>query len=218
MRRLSSGSGGGHARGVLRAWRLWEVIANRLWPTQTIPGAPANIVRLRFRAYHGPSVVLPDGTRVNSGDLIGEIHLDNRKIAEATVQSRWQVIPPIQADFRALAAWTAHPDFPAGVGTFYGQTLIGRAAQIVGFTIFSRPRTLYDRLERIYMLGLLQIYSYEGGRRLTHGTQLDAMPQDTWMSRSTLLDLYGQAERTNGPVGGAPAGNGRTQSPPVDVG
>jgi hypothetical protein len=172
-----------------------------VWRADSVPGAPVGVIRLRLTTYHGDPVRLGDGTMVADGDRIGEIHLNNRVLSQLTVGSRWRIIGPIREDLRALARWVRSSEFPAEVRAFYGQTLIGRTVRIVGFEVFPRPVTMSQRFERIYMQGLLQIYSHEGVDRLTHGKARVDYPFDVWMSRATLLRLYGNA---NEPAGGAP--------------
>jgi hypothetical protein len=193
--RLVAGrSRSGRARGLLLAWRLWELLASRLWPAPPIPGAPYGIFRVRFARYKGPSFELPDGTSVRTGDLVGEFHLDNRTLVGNTESGRWDLFPRTRDDLRALARWSQMPDFPSAVQAFYGVTLLGRGAVRLGMVIHPRPLTVSARLERMYFSGLLLLYSNEGERRYNRGETRSVYPEEIWLSRRELMRRYGPTE------------------------
>lgn len=191
LRRLARGSGGGNARGLLRVWLLWERLASYLWSAPLMPGSHHGLLRLRFSTYRGKPVELPDRTRILSGDLVGEIHTQNRRLSELTVESPWHILPPFRDELATLAAWTLRPDFPRDVQAFHALSLLGRACRGLGFTTSARSVSLQQRLEQMYMLGLLEIYSHEGVQRLASGGTRAAFPEDIWISRASLVKLHG---------------------------
>jgi hypothetical protein len=181
----------GRARGLLRAWRFWERFASWWWPAPALPGHPNGIFRLRFTTYRGEPVELPDGTRILQGDLVGEFHLNSEAIVASVTESRWNVLPPLREELRSLARWTECPDFPAGVKAFYGVTILGRGALRLGFVLRPLPVTLYRRFERLYLSGLLLLYSGEGQQRYNRGETRTVYPEAAWLSRAELLRRYG---------------------------
>ena len=44
-------------------------------------GRGGYIMQMKKACYRGPGLVLADGTAVNSGDPVGELHLDNQRAA-----------------------------------------------------------------------------------------------------------------------------------------
>lgn len=183
-------SAAGRARGLLLAWRLWERFASWWWKAPPIPGAPYGIFRLRFTTYGGEAIEFPDGTRVLPGDRVGEFHINNRALVENAQKSRWDLLPRAREDLQALARWSQSPDFPT-VDAFYGVTLLGRGAARLGMVVRPRPVTLYRRFERIYLSGLLLLYSYEGERRYNRGETRAIYPEEVWLTRKELLRRYG---------------------------
>ncbi len=190
--RLASGAGGGRPRGFLRFWRLYERLSLLLLRPQPIPGAPAGIFLVRIARYHAKPIGLPDGTRVERGDLVAELHLHNAVVPQlASRAGAFALVRGMAGDLGALAAWSRDPAFPAQVRALYGVTLLGRAAGRLGFTTRERPRTLMAWLDRLFMTGLLALYSPQGLARLRRGTTYGSYPLEVWMSRDELARRYG---------------------------
>jgi MFS family permease len=189
--RLAFRSHAGQARGFLLFWPFWEWLTISLQPIKSIPHAPYGLLGVTFKRYHGRPVDLPDGVHVERGALIGELHFHNRKIVEASQAGPWKLVRMFMLDMRALARWTQEPDFPAAIQAFHGVTLVGRAARRLGFITYERPKTLHNRLDRFFMMGLLVLYHHQGLERLRHGTTYGTYPQDVWMSRRALMKRYG---------------------------
>jgi hypothetical protein len=189
--RLSAGSRAGRARGPLRIWPLWEWMARRIWPTRPIPGAPYGAFTIHLTRYRGDRFVLPDGTEIQPGDRVGELHFNNRIVVQVTRRRVWDLVPALEADLRSLAIWITGPGFPPGVTAFYGVTLLAAGAKRLGFTARERPVTLGARLDRFFLSGLLALYSRQGLRRLGLGRTYGTYPREVWMSRAELLRRYG---------------------------
>lgn len=200
--------GGGHARGVLRVWPLWERIARRIWPTTPLPNTVYGSFDIHLRHHHGAEVLLADGTRVQPGDHIVEIHMNNRVVADLIGERYWNLAPTMRADLRVLADWLTAPDFPPDVKAIYGLTLV-RGAIWLGFTLRERPVNLLAWFDRLFMTGLLALYAADGKGRLVRGTTFGSYPQEIWLSRAELMRRYGpgapvrQKGRSTGRADGA---------------
>lgn len=185
--RLSAGSQAGRPRGLLRVWPIWERVARRIWLTTPIPGAPHNLFALHLTHYHGVPLPLPDGTVIQDGDPVGELHMNGAIVSQMVGRHSMHMLPATRDDLRALAAYTVQSDVKA----FYGVTLLAAGTVRFGFTRRPLPINARRRLERFFQTGLLALYSPEGLARLTRGQARDAYPEEIWISRDELIRRYG---------------------------
>jgi hypothetical protein len=198
--RFAARSGGGQGRGFLRVWHVWERFLQRLDPIQQIPGATYRLFAVQQHHYHRRrTVALPDGASIHHGDLILEIHLNNRRITEfMRTGTLWQLIRGMRSDLRAIAIWVQRDPALHEMRAIHGVSLLGRAAPRLGFVAVPRQVNLGTWLDRIFAHGLLVIYNPGGLRRLALGHTRLTYPETVWMSRAVLLRRYGAA--TESPV------------------
>lgn len=187
---VAHGSEPGNPRGLLTVWPRWEHFALRMWPTYQIPGAAHDVLRVRFAPYEGEALVLPDGTEIRPEMIVGELHCNNQALLEL-VSHGANVYRAARADLRCLARWISQPGFDINVESFCGVTLIARAAARLGFSVRPLPLTLRRRLDRMFMRGLLMLYTTDGLSRVEKGSTARSYPQEVWLSRRELLRRYG---------------------------
>lgn len=192
LRLFSRGSHQGQPRGLLRVWPLWEWLARRIWPTVPIPNAPHGTLSIHLGRHGGEPMVLPDGTRIERGHRVIELHMNNRSVLDVVHDGKWSILRALADDLRALAAHVAEPAFPADIQAIFGITLLGRGAMWLGFVRRDRPPGIRSRLDRYFMTGLLALYTGEGFERLSRGKTFGSYPQEVWMSRAELQRRYGR--------------------------
>lgn len=180
----------GRPRGLLLAWPRWERFAHSLWPTQRIPGSVQDLLQVRIVPYHGESLTLPDGSEIQTGMIVGELHCNNQAILEL-VRNRGNPYRAMREELRSLARWISQPGFDINVEAFFGITLIANAAVRIGFSMRARPLNLRLRLDRMFMTGLLLLYTIDGLARIDKGTTSHSYPREVWLSRRELIRRYG---------------------------
>jgi hypothetical protein len=193
-RLAAGGTEPGHPSGILRAWPRWENFAHRIWPPNTIPGAPHGLLKMRLTQYRHEPLTLSDGTEIDRGRLIAEIHCNNRAILELVKSGGISPFRACREDLRSLAMWAAQNEVGRQVAAFFGTTILAPGAARLGFSVRPRPRNFRTRMDRMFMTGLLLLYTVEGLKRLDFGTTLRLYPQEVWMSRAQLLGRYGDTE------------------------
>lgn len=190
LQRLGGRTPNGHPSGILRLWPVWERIARRLWPTTDVPKSPFGVLSVHFKHYSGPPLVLNDGTIVRRSDHIAELHFNNARLIAALGDGKFAVLPLLRRELHALALWSDEPDFPAEVRAFFGYTILWRGAIRLGFTIRQGHITILRRLDRMFLSGLLGLYSSEGMTRLSKGRTSADYPQECWLSLAEVRTRY----------------------------
>ena len=151
-------------------------------------GAGGYILRMKVTRYRGLRFVLMDGTVVDPGDLVGELHLDNQRAAALNAEGhggfRFR-----QELFRLLPALALDPETRPEyrtINAIYGASLFWRSAALAAKAGFEhRPLPPFTRWwmgtwERI----LLAHYHPEGRRRLNKGRRTEL--RQVWITRRAL--------------------------------
>jgi hypothetical protein len=170
----------------------WEKLSRRFRHLSKIPGSRLGVLRFRLRPFRGAAVVLPDGTRVEPGELVAELHCDNSVIFDLVKRDQ-NPYRATRADLRLLAAWLDFSDPMGRIRAFRGVTMLGPAAARLGCFVLDRPPGFKARIDRWYMIGLLLIYTTGGMERLNRGTSLRTHPREVWLTRHELMRRYGSA-------------------------
>jgi len=157
------------------------------------------ILRLGLIRYRGPDVTFQDGSVLRRGDLVGELHVDNRRAA-ALHEGRkggfryrreiFRMLPVLARDIRTRREYQA-------IQAVGGPSLFWEEATVVGFEHRPLPpirRWWLTRWERF----LLARYHPAGRARLAEGNRNEL--RQIWMTRRTLLERWGREGGTTGPV------------------
>lgn len=147
---------------------------------------------MRIVRYRGRPLSLPDGTEVNRGTLVGELHCNNPLVFDLVNCGKINPYRAARTDLEALARWLVNSGDAATVRAFYGFTMLAAAAERLGFFVRECGPGISGRLNRVFMTGLLLIYTRDGLARLNKGRTLNSYPREVWMSRGQLLDRYGK--------------------------
>lgn len=149
-------------------WRAWERIWLRLFPVA--PVQPGSVFAFR-----------------RAGDVL-ELHLDGARLVELRREpgySGWRVIHELRADLAVIAGRVRSGEL-GWMKAVKGTSLMGDAGGIVGFEARPLPRTLGNRLEQYFMVGLDAVYHPHGLRE--HSKR--RWPVESWMSVEELLKRY----------------------------
>lgn len=153
-------------------------------------GEGGYVFRFSVIRHSGPLVTLADGTVISPGDPVGELHLDNRRVAALHAEGRagfryrrevFRLLPVLARDLET------RPEYRA-INAVCGASLFWAEAGLAGFE--NRPLAAFTR----WWLGwwerfLLVRYHPAGRRRLEQGRRTEL--RQLWISRRTLLERYG---------------------------
>lgn len=176
-----------------------EAWFDRLYRIRPV-GDGGSVLRLGLIRYRGPDVPFQDGSVLRRGDLVGELHVDNRRAAalhegrKAGFRYRreiFRLLPVLARDLRT------RPEYQA-IQAIGGPSLFWEEATLLGFE--HRPVPAFTRWwltwwERF----LLARYHPAGRARLAKGNRQEL--RQVWMSRRTLVERWGNGRGATGPRG-----------------
>ncbi len=161
----------------------------------TDPAAAAGpVLRVRVTRYRGRPFTLSDATEISPGDLIGEFHLDNERVAslhDDGGRSPWTGLAfrrVFHASLEALALQALGSPRYAGVHAVTATTIFHQGTQRMGFDIRPLSRPFLGRLIAAYERRLLAQFHPLGSRRGGRPRFGDA--RQIWISRTELIRRY----------------------------
>jgi len=143
---------------------------------------------VELRRHRGRPVTLTDGTLVQPGAPIGEIHLDNERVREVVTRSGLGAgIRAGSEDLAAIARWAR--DLPPETRpiAYHGTTLLVPFARRFGWEIHERRPGPWPALQDWYLRWLMAHFSVEGRRRLERGRR-PLRSAEVWISSRQLED------------------------------
>ncbi|HYL07673.1 MAG TPA: hypothetical protein VEU76_03940 [Candidatus Udaeobacter sp.] len=149
-------------------WTAWERLWLRLFPVTPIK--PGSVFAIR-----------------RDGRVL-ELHLDGQRLAAMRRRpdySGFKVIHELRDDLRVIATRVRSGEL-SGLEGIKGTSLMGAVGPVVGFEARPLPRTLHNRLEQYFMVGLDAVYHPGGLRRHS----MRRWPVESWMSAEELLRRY----------------------------
>ncbi|MFC4597008.1 YkoP family protein [Cohnella hongkongensis] len=171
---------GGRAR--QKVWMAWEAGVGRLMALTSECTLEAGMCKVLVKKYKGTAFVCQDGTRVEKGDRIGELHLNNRMVLELTREhgadrAAIRTARLIRASLKELA-WTLDraPEL-ADVKALIGVTLLHRGlTHGLGFEQRALPSKAFERITTLYLKLLLRFLHPNGlGRSERSKTKLTSV-------------------------------------------
>lgn len=181
-------------RSVVALWFLWEKLFHLIFHLHTA-NAQDPIFHFRSRPYHGETVELSEGTMLQAGDQVLELHFDNRKLfqigmkSKSTVHLAIQMIRQVEKALPEIAQYVVdHPELH-DVKALYGVTMINRGPEKFGFIVTDLPKGFFSSSSRIYLKFLMRVIHPDGGNRLKRAPE-QLVPKLILMSMDHLLKQY----------------------------
>jgi len=173
-----------------------------------LPGSAGTFL-VAPRRHRGDPVALPDGTAVQPGDIVLEIHFWNRRIARRLGQDAqavtWAFIRDLRTDFEVLARRLAAGDLAPNAQAIYGASPIAGGAVRFGFWVRPLPPGLRSDILSRWQRMLRAIY-----RPATVQSTLTEDTVEMWMSRQEFIRRFAASTREQRP-------NRRKPGPPTDL-
>ena len=131
---------------------------------------------------------MDDGTAIQFGDSIVELHFDNGALMSSTASTSWnpwETMETLDADLVELARVVVSGAL-GRVVALHGVTMFAVPGRRLGFELHPVAHSLTWALRRYFLIGLLPIYHRHGWREFDR-MRRDRWPAELWMSTPTLL-------------------------------
>lgn len=158
-------------------WLAWEKAVCWAMALRSEYTLQFGICKVMVRQYSGESILCADGTWIEEGDRIGELHLDNRRVLELVREHGADRAGLLTARLvrqslgQIEAAMDARPEL-AMVKALVGVTLLHRGlTHGLGFERRPLPGKGFEKLSRLYLLLLLRFLHPDGAARVRRGKE-----------------------------------------------
>ena len=183
-------------RFALIFWPVLDRLLGLIEHIRPLKADGAGIFRFSLRRYEGMTRVLNDGSEVQAGDNIVELHLNNewfrkrRKLNLSASQAPREFLGCLARELQFLAQQVASGTFGGNIAALHGSTVLHVPARRLGFQVDDLPDTLWKKGARFYMTGLMQAYHLRGDE--VSGLREKRWElKEVWLSRAALLSRYG---------------------------
>lgn len=187
-------------RSLVQAWLAWERCFHALFRLKpAVPDDPKNsFLFYRITNYRGEPIPLAEGEKIENGDKIIELHMNNALLyqysrkAKSPMQLAIQLIRTMERTMPAFAETLLKHQDLSSVKAMLGTSMVNRGAEQFGFTVVDLPKGWFSSISRIYLKILLSVIHPQGKDRLQQRAEL-LVPKRIAMSVGSLVKKYGEA-------------------------
>ncbi|CAI6049040.1 YkoP family protein [Cohnella sp. JJ-181] len=179
-----------------KAWLLWERIVWIGMEWRSEGKLDYGICKLLIKRHAGEPIVCADGTRIEAGDRIGELHLDNRRMLELSGEvgadrAALKTARLARASLRRIAEAMESDPRLGRVKGLLGTTLLHRGlVHGLGFELRPMPSRRMERWTAAYLQTLLRFLHPAGSLRM-RGGKAKLVPMRLIHSRQSLQRSMG---------------------------
>jgi len=164
-------------RVVVGLWLAWEQVFQFIFRLKTVsPDHP--FLHYRLRKYQGQPLTMEDGSILDKGDKVIELHIDNRQLFELGIHSRSsaqlaiRMIRRMNQELPLLADRIAADEDLVRAKALYGVSMLNRGPEKFGFTVLDLPEGWFARSTKFYLSVLMSVIHPDGGARLKERSEV----------------------------------------------
>lgn len=177
------------------AWLAWESGFDYISSFRSSHTSHFGICKVMIKKHKGESIVCADSTIIDKGDLIGELHLNNKMIltmikSQGSDRTALMTARLVRKSMKQISeAFTSQPEF-SEVRALVGITLLHRGlTHGLGFEQQPMKSGLFQRVTTAYLRLLLSVLHPEGKKRIGRKTE-QLIPMMLIHSRSSLRNRF----------------------------
>jgi hypothetical protein len=175
-------------------WELYERFYEWLFHIKPVGPPGEGALRWGLTHYRGPGIELEGGIKIKRGEIVGELHTDNRMIRklgeeiEDPISFYVEVLRRVRLSLRELAKLAHEDPRLLQVRAFRGTTLLHEGTKRLGFEVFPMETKAKEVWETRVQYFFLRKYLKEGFERKKEKALVS---KRIWLSREKLMSLYG---------------------------
>ncbi|WP_213519298.1 YkoP family protein [Paenibacillus montaniterrae] len=177
------------------AWLAWESGFDYISRFRSSHISHFGICKVMIKKHQGKSIVCADSTIIDKGDLIGELHLNNKMIltmikSQGSDRTALMTARLVRKSMKQISeAFTSQPEF-SEVRALVGITLLHRGlTHGLGFEQQPMKSGLFQRVTTAYLRLLLSVLHPEGKKRIGRKTE-QLIPMMLIHSRGSLRNRF----------------------------
>jgi hypothetical protein len=182
------------------AWLVWERGFDCISRFRSSHTSHFGICKVMIKKHQGESIVCADSTIIEKGDLVGELHLNNKMIltmikSQGSDRTALMTARLVRKSMQQISeAFTSQPKF-SEVRALVGITLLHRGlTHGLGFEQQPMKSSLLQRITTAYLRLLLSVLHPEGKKRIGRKTK-QLIPMMLIHSRSSLWNRFNSEKR-----------------------
>lgn len=164
---------------------IWEKSVVKLNRWQHIPNSEKKALFIAPHIYQGSEVKILDGTTIQKGDLVAEIHVDNLKAAQFENDFK-NIFRVFDEELATLTKAIDHDESFKEIKAYHGTTPFDPILRRRGFTIIELKPGLKKTFLKIWVNTLRTVFRRE---RQMKKNRL-RIPKEFWISREQLLQNH----------------------------
>ncbi len=173
---------------------IWEKFFSWVEDISTIENSPYGLLRMSVHPYKGQPALLSDGTEVDPGDYIIEIHISNLTIARGEVgnikvASDLQLLSLFRQEMSNLAHLAEKGKLDPRVKAIWGVTMLGPGLKRLGFELKPMEKGISSRFLIMWMNLLKWVFS-PAEPKARSKNKSKRKGYQYWMSIEQLIKKY----------------------------
>lgn len=173
---------------------LWEKFFSWVENIRLVENSPYGLFRMSVHKFKGQATVLSDGTRVEPGDYIMEIHISNLTLSKGEVggvkvASDIHLLPLFREEMMNLASLAKGDKLDPRVKALWGITMLGPGLRRLGFELEPMEENLGSKFLIKWMNFLKWVFAPAvTGHRSKPKSRTKG--HQYWMSIDQLIEKY----------------------------
>lgn len=177
---------------------LWEKIFERIANIKLVENSPYGLLRMAVHPYKGQPITLADGTRLNTGDHVIELHISNLVLAkgqvgDVKVANNIRLLPLFREEMHNLAQLAIHGKLDPRAKVIWGVTMMGPGLRRLGFQLEPMDDNFHSRLLVMWMNFLKWVF-YPSESKTSSKPKSRRKGYQYFMSIEQLMERYGTIE------------------------